>query len=80
MMQLQHTHLPFQQEPGKVFVAINSCRVINFHSRELPAHTVWEQKPAQVTSLLPEEGKESGEALPAPPSSTVPIPVGNANI
>lgn len=41
--QLEHAHLPFKQEPGKVFVAINTFWVIDFHSRELPANSVWKE-------------------------------------
>lgn len=38
--QLDHTDLSFQQEPGEVFVAINTFWVINLHSRELPANSI----------------------------------------
>lgn len=50
--QLDHTDLSFQQEPGKVFVAINTFWVIHLHSRELPANSIWKERSHWVCQML----------------------------
>lgn len=51
-MQLNHTYLSFKQEPGKVFIAIDTFWIINLDSRELPANSIW--KEIRVSSTVDE--------------------------